>query len=91
MSVSGFHQHFRTVTGTSPLQYQKRLRLMEARRLLQTHSVSSAAFSVGYESATQFSREYSRMFGLPPQRHRSTGTALAADDTDRLLQAEFAQ
>ena len=68
MSASGFHAHFRAVTGTTPLQFQKRLRLIEARRLLQTggHGVSAAAFAVGYESPTQFSREFSRRFGLAP-------------------------
>jgi AraC-like DNA-binding protein len=69
MSTSAFHDHFRSVTGTTPLQYQKRLRLMEARRLILAGdtSVSSAAFAVGYESPTQFSREYARQFGLPPR------------------------
>jgi AraC-like DNA-binding protein len=82
MSPSAFHEHFRTVTGTTPLQYQKRLRLMEARRLMLAgdHSVSAAAFAVGYESPTQFSREYTRQFGLPPRRdkavHRETGAAM---------------
>ncbi|WP_353647080.1 AraC family transcriptional regulator [Mesorhizobium sp. WSM2240] len=71
MSVSAFHFHFKAITGATPLQYQKRLRLIEAKRLMQAErqSVSSAAFSVGYESPTQFSREYARMFGLPPVRH----------------------
>ena len=70
MSVSAFHEHFRAVTATTPLQFQKQLRLMEARRLLMAggNSVSTAAFEVGYESPTQFSREYSRMFGAPPSR-----------------------
>ena len=69
MSPSSFHEHFKQVTGTTPLQYQKDLRLMEARRLLTAEglSVSSAAYEVGYESATQFSREYSRKFGAPPR------------------------
>lgn len=82
MSVSAFHLHFKAITGASPLQYQKRLRLIEAKRLMQTerHSVSSAAFSVGYESLTQFSREYARMFGLPPVRH-ARGAAPAATRT----------
>lgn len=68
MSASAFHKHFKAVTMTSPLQYQKDLRLTEARRLLRAgpHSVSSAAFEVGYESPSQFSREYSRKFGSPP-------------------------
>ena len=69
MSPSSFHQYFKQVTGTTPLQYQKELRLMEARRLMSADglSVSSAAFEVGYESTTQFSREYSRKFGAPPR------------------------
>jgi len=68
MSASSFHRHFRTVTSTTPLQYQKDLRLTEARKLLigGDHSVSSVAFEVGYESPSQFSREYSRKFGAPP-------------------------
>lgn len=70
MSASSFHRHFRTVTSTTPLQYQKDLRLTEARKLLigGEHSVSSVAFEVGYESPSQFSREYSRKFGAPPTR-----------------------
>jgi AraC-like DNA-binding protein/uncharacterized cupin superfamily protein len=70
MSTSSFHEHFKAVTGTSPLQYQKDLRMIEARRLLAEGrvSVSSASFEVGYESATQFSREFSRKFGTPPSR-----------------------
>ncbi len=70
MSPSSFHEHFKAVTATTPLQYQKELRLIEARRLLAEsgHSVSAAAFAVGYESPTQFSREYSRKFGSPPRQ-----------------------
>jgi AraC-like DNA-binding protein len=70
MSPSAFHQHFRTVTSLSPLQFQKQLRLIEARRLMLSDGVnsSSAAFAVGYESVSQFTREYGRMFGLPPVR-----------------------
>jgi AraC-like DNA-binding protein len=70
MSPSSFHQHFRTVTSLSPLQFQKQLRLIEARRLMLSDGVtsSSAAFAVGYESVSQFTREYGRMFGLPPVR-----------------------
>jgi AraC-like DNA-binding protein len=86
MSVSAFHLHFKAITGTTPLQYQKRLRLIEARRLMQAErqSVSTAAFSVGYESPTQFSREYARMFGLPPVRHaRVPVPALMQDHTGR--------
>jgi len=68
MSPSSFHQHFRSVTSLSPLQFQKQLRLIEARRLMLSEGVtaSSAAFTVGYESVPQFTREYGRMFGLPP-------------------------
>lgn len=68
MSTSSFHRHFRQITHMSPLQYQKWLRLNEARRLLLVESMDAAeaAFRVGYESASQFSREYSRLFGLPP-------------------------
>ena len=70
MSVSAFHRHFKAVTAQSPVQYQKRLRLLQARMLLvaQGASVAGAAFAVGYESATQFSREYARQFGAPPAR-----------------------
>jgi len=70
MSASSFHQHFRSLTATTPLQYQKNLRLIEARRLLidGTRSVSNVAFEVGYESPTQFSREYSRKFGASPRK-----------------------
>ncbi len=69
MSVSAFHRQFKAVTASSPLQYQKDLRLLEARRLLRTGtvSVSSAAYDVGYESPNQFSREYARKFGRPPK------------------------
>ncbi|HEY5959237.1 MAG TPA: AraC family transcriptional regulator, partial [Polyangiaceae bacterium] len=65
MSASSFHKYFRTITSTTPLQYQKELRLLEARRLLQTGgaSVTDAAYEVGYESPSQFSREYTRKFG----------------------------
>lgn len=71
MSTSSFHDHFRSVTATTPLQFQKELRLVEARRLLsdQNLQVSSVAFEVGYESPTQFSREYTRKFGVPPREH----------------------
>jgi AraC-like DNA-binding protein len=70
MSASSFYKHFKTITGTTPLQYQKDLRLLEAnRRLLQGgNSVSRIAFDVGYESPTQFSREYSRKFGYSPRK-----------------------
>lgn len=70
MSPSSFHQHFKQVTSMSPLQYQKQLRLMEARRLMlaEDFDATSAAYQVGYESPSQFSREYSRLFGAPPIR-----------------------
>lgn len=70
MSASTFHHHFRAMTALSPLQYQKQLRLQEARRLMLAEHVDAgtAAFQVGYESPSQFSREYSRLFGAPPLR-----------------------
>lgn len=69
MSIASFHRHFRAATAMSPLQYQKSLRLHNARRLLASGmEASRAAYSVGYGSATQFSREYSRSFGVPPSR-----------------------
>ena len=69
MSISSFHRHFKEVTAMSPIQFQKQLRLQEARRLLLAESADAAdvAFRVGYESTSQFSREYSRMFGSPPR------------------------
>jgi AraC-like DNA-binding protein len=70
MSVAAFYRHFKAVTSMAPIQYQKRLRLLKARRLLlfETRDVGSVGFTVGYESASQFSREYARMFGMPPGR-----------------------
>lgn len=70
MSASSFHKYFKKITSTTPLQYQKELRLLEARRLLTTRgtSVTAAAYGVGYESASQFSREYARKFGVPPSQ-----------------------
>lgn len=70
MSTSTFHKHFHSMTVMSPLQFQKRLRLNEARRLMLTEHLdaSTAAFQVGYESPSQFSREYSRLFGASPMR-----------------------
>ncbi|GKS90755.1 AraC family transcriptional regulator [Acidovorax sp. SUPP2539] len=72
MGRSAFHRHFRAITSLSPLQFQKALRLMEARRLIlsQGKSMSQVAFEVGYESASQFSREYARMHGRPPMRDK---------------------
>lgn len=73
MSVSGFHHHFKEITQLSPLQYQKSLRLMEARRLIQSNDlqVSQIAMQVGYESPSQFSREYKRLFGVSPSKELS--------------------
>lgn len=72
MSGSSFHDHFKAVTATTPLQYIKEMRLLEARRLLtEGEPVTGVAFAVGYESPTQFSREYSRKFGLPPSEDRA--------------------
>jgi AraC-like DNA-binding protein len=70
MSVSGFHHHFKAVTAMSPLQFQKRLRLQEARRLMlgEHLDAASAAYRVGYDDASHFNREYKRLFGLPPVR-----------------------
>jgi AraC-like DNA-binding protein len=73
MSESSFHKHFKAVTSSSPLQFQKSLRLLEARRLLRvgTATVTTAAFDVGCESPSQFSREYARKFGCPPSQERA--------------------
>lgn len=70
MSLSSLYRHFKEVTAMSPLQYQKQLRLQEARRLLLSSQITAAdaGFLVGYESPSQFNREYARMFGLPPKR-----------------------
>lgn len=68
MSVASLYRHFKAVTAMTPIQYQKQLRLLEARRILlfESRDAATVAFSVGYESPSQFSREYARMFGLPP-------------------------
>ena len=73
MSPSTFHEHFKAMTARTPLQYQKDLRLLEARQQLLSGgaSVSSVAYDVGYESPTQFSREYARKFGHPPREERA--------------------
>ncbi len=70
MSVSGFHHHFKAVTAMSPLQFQKQLRLQEARRLMlgEDLDAASAAFRVGYQDASHFNREYKSVFGVPPMR-----------------------
>jgi AraC-like DNA-binding protein len=81
MGVSTFHHHFRVLTNMSPLQYQKQLRLQEARgrMLVDSLDASTVAFHVGYESVSQFNREYSRFFGLPPSR--DVRTLLASGNT----------
>lgn len=68
LSVSAFHRHFKAITALSPLQYQKRIRLLHARTMLISGqgNATSIAFGVGYDSSTQFSREYARLYGLPP-------------------------
>ena len=70
MSVTIFHQHFKAVTAMSPLQFQKQLRLQEARRLMLTDDLdaASAGYRVGYRDASHFSREYRRLFGAPPKQ-----------------------
>ncbi|UAK23142.1 AraC family transcriptional regulator [Sphingomonas nostoxanthinifaciens] len=87
MSPASFHRHFKAATAMSPLQYQKTLRLQEARRLLVSGGdAARAAHMVGYESASQFSREYARMFGAPPARDagrlRETGIAQVGEAAD---------
>lgn len=70
MSVAAFYRHFKIITGMTPIQYQKRLRLIRARWLLlfDPRDAASIAFTMGYESASQFSREYARLFGMPSMR-----------------------
>jgi AraC-like DNA-binding protein len=70
MSISSFHQHFKAVTGMSPLQFQKQLRLQEARRLMLSENLDAArvAYRVGYNDASHFNREYKSVFGVPPMR-----------------------
>ena len=84
MSASTFHRQFKMVTSMTPLQYQKQLRLLEARHLMiaDAANAETAAFRVGYESQSQFSREYARMFGAPPRRDM---TALRARPLDSAL------
>lgn len=71
MSMTSFHRHFKAVTAHSPLAYQRHIRLLDARRKIASGSISvtATAFTMGYASASQFSREYRRMFGVPPSRH----------------------
>ncbi|WP_442580417.1 AraC family transcriptional regulator N-terminal domain-containing protein [Mesorhizobium sp. ASY16-5R] len=83
MSPASFHRHFKAATAMSPLQYQKMLRLQEARRLMIVNAdTTRAAYTVGYESASQFSREYARMFGAPPSRDavRLRGEGFGVED-----------
>jgi AraC-like DNA-binding protein len=84
MSASSFHKHFKTITSTTPLQYQKELRLLEARRLLKTGgaSVTTIAYEVGYESTSQFSREYARKFGAPPSHDAAEATGFLNGSND---------
>lgn len=79
LSPSAFHRQFKALTSMTPMQYQKQLRLLEARRLMVSTAVNveTAAFEVGYESPSQFSREYSRMFGVPPRRDSKTLKAVS--------------
>ncbi len=85
MSSSTFHHHFRSMTALSPLQYQKQLRLQEARRLMLAEHMdaATAAFQVGYESPSQFSREYNRLFGAPPLRDIANLRQMAATTVQR--------
>lgn len=84
MSPSALHQHFKSVTAMSPLQYQKQLRLQEARRLIlgQAMDAATAGHNVGYESPSQFSREYSRLFGAPPIRDIARMRAVPASSAE---------
>jgi AraC-like DNA-binding protein len=83
MSSSSFHHHFKAMTSMTPVQYQKQIRLLEARRLMVSDlaNVSEAAYQVGYESASQFSREYTRSFGVAPKRDAMNFKALLARGT----------
>ena len=84
MSVSGFHHHFKEVTDMSPLQFQKQLRLQEARRLMlgEDLDATTAGYRVGYDDASHFTREYKRLFGEPPMRdvQRLRATATVSSD-----------
>ncbi|MEI9994196.1 MAG: AraC family transcriptional regulator [Rhizomicrobium sp.] len=85
MSTSAFHRQFKALTSLTPLQYQKQLRLLEARRLMVSRrfNVEAAAFEVGYESPSQFSREYARMFGAPPKRDVNQMRVVLQEDRAR--------
>lgn len=82
MSPSAFHKHFKDYTSLTPVQYQKRLRLIEARRLMlyEGATANKAAFEVGYESTSQFTREYARLFGAPPRRDARRPAMTAAPE-----------
>jgi AraC-like DNA-binding protein len=84
MSVSGFHAHFKAVTAISPLQFQKQLRLQEARRLMLSENLDAAeaGFRVGYDDAAHFNREYKRHFGTPPMRDVERLRELASPGPD---------
>jgi AraC-like DNA-binding protein len=87
MSVAVFYRQFKAMTAMTPIQYQKRLRLLKARRMLlfETRDATGVAFAIGYESASQFSREYARLFGLPPMRDMARfETSAAAGRPDSL-------
>lgn len=88
MSVTSFHRHFKAVTGYSPLAFQRQMRLLEARKLLAAGgaNVTRVAFDVGYQSASQFSREYKRVFGSPPVADLRRGTH--ATDTPAAAKAD---
>jgi AraC-like DNA-binding protein len=85
MSVSGFHHHFKAVTALSPLQFQKRLRLLEARRLMlgEDFDAASAAYRVGYNDASHFNREYKSLFGVPPMRDMQRLRTVAEEGAGR--------
>lgn len=82
MSPSAFHRHFKALTSLTPLQYQKQLRLLEARRLMISSAVNAqaASFQVGYESTSQFTREYTRMFGVSPKRDAKQMQSVLKED-----------
>jgi AraC-like DNA-binding protein len=91
LSVSAFHRHFKAVTTLSPLQYQKRVRLLHARSLLLAGegNATSVAFVVGYESPSQFSREYARQFGLPPGRDVARLRSIGRSPESRALRSRL--
>jgi AraC-like DNA-binding protein len=89
MSFTAFHKHFKSMTSLTPGQYQKRLRLIEARRLMldEGFSASNAAFEVGYESVSQFTREYGRLFKAPPKQDALKMRRKAATERKPKVQA----